>query len=108
MPCDNEASIGGISHVTKEIHSARKKSSKRASSPRKSKRGKSKRGKSKKGKPKKAKPIRVPPLTFEEIDEMLNEEEGQYLSWTAGDWHEARICRLNGESDIREGEGRAP
>jgi uncharacterized protein with ParB-like and HNH nuclease domain len=86
----------------------RKKSFKRASSPRKSKREKSKRGKSKKAKPKKARPIPVPPLTTEEIDEMLIEEEAQYLSWTADDWREARRRRLNGESDLREGEGWAP
>jgi hypothetical protein len=86
----------------------RKKSSKRASSPRKSKLGKSKRGKSKKRKPKKSKPIPVPPLTSEEIDELLNEEDAQYHSWTADDFFEARMRRINGESDLREGEGWAP
>jgi hypothetical protein len=39
---------------------------------------------------------------------MLIEEEAQYLSWTADDWREARRRRLNGESDLREGEGWAP
>jgi hypothetical protein len=45
---------------------------------------------------------------MEEIDESLIEEEAQYLSWTAEDFFEARMRRLNGESDLREGEGWAP
>jgi hypothetical protein len=45
---------------------------------------------------------------MEEIDEMLDEEDAQYHSWTAGDWHEVRISRLAGESDLIEGEGWAP
>jgi hypothetical protein len=38
----------------------------------------------------------------------LNEEDAQYHSWTAEDFFEARMRRIYGESDLREGEGWAP